>query len=322
MPTPKDGESEKDFIARCIPIVLKEGTAKDQKQAAAICFSMYKKEKHFVDRLDLQAKTLSGVESSDWTKPPETDAKDSVRKLPCPTCKTDVVPTDENKCPDCGTLLVSEKKTLNISYAKSLDIGLSDKKLTDLLAVKFIGTDRIFHYPFLWGNSVKTDLEKEFFTKSTDFWDKTLGTNPRPLTWDHNQDESMKDNPVIGQTVEWGDDEIGRWAISHLDRAHRYRKAVDALIEEGVIGTSSDSAPQYVEREARGKSTYLKVWPWFASALTDIPCEPRMIAEGTVEYLKSIGVSFPSSEASAQQTRAMVDKAHRIFASVKMYIGD
>jgi hypothetical protein len=47
-----------------------------------------------------------------------------------------------------------------------------------------------------------------------------------------------------------------------------------------------------------------------------------MIAEGTVEYLKSIGVSFPSSEASAQQTRAMVDKAHRIFASVKMYIGD
>jgi hypothetical protein len=199
---------------------------------------------------------------------------------------------------------------------------MSDDKLKSLLAVKFIGTDRIFHYPFLWGDAVKTDLEREFFLKNTNFWDSTMGKSPRPLTWDHAQDESMKDNPVIGQTTEWGDDEVGRWAISHLDRAHRYRKAVDALIEEGVIGTSSDSAPQYVQREQRGKSTWLKTWPWFASALTDVPCEPRMITEGAVEYLKSIGLTFPSSEAPAEQTRALVDKAHRIFASVKMYIGE
>ena len=45
MPTPNENESEKDFVARCIPVVLDEGTAKDDKQAVAICYSMYKQHK-------------------------------------------------------------------------------------------------------------------------------------------------------------------------------------------------------------------------------------------------------------------------------------
>lgn len=43
MPTPGKKEDQKSFISRCIPIVLKEGTAKDNKQAAAICHSLWKK---------------------------------------------------------------------------------------------------------------------------------------------------------------------------------------------------------------------------------------------------------------------------------------
>lgn len=42
MPTLKKGESEEDFVSRCIPFVLNEGNAEDEKQAAAICHSMYK----------------------------------------------------------------------------------------------------------------------------------------------------------------------------------------------------------------------------------------------------------------------------------------
>ncbi len=41
MPTPNPNESRDDFVGRCIPIVMNEGTAKDQSQAAAICYSMY-----------------------------------------------------------------------------------------------------------------------------------------------------------------------------------------------------------------------------------------------------------------------------------------
>ena len=42
MPKPNPNESKKDFIARCVPYVLKEGTAKDNKQAVAMCYSIWK----------------------------------------------------------------------------------------------------------------------------------------------------------------------------------------------------------------------------------------------------------------------------------------
>lgn len=45
MPTPNPNEKQDDYISRCIPIVMKEGTAKDNKQAAAICHSMWDEHK-------------------------------------------------------------------------------------------------------------------------------------------------------------------------------------------------------------------------------------------------------------------------------------
>jgi hypothetical protein len=135
----------------------------------------------------------------------------------------------------------------------------------------------------LWGDPAKTDLEQEYFTKSTDFWDKSLGL-PRTLTWDHALDDTMKANPVIGEITEMGDDEIGRWYVAQLDRNHKYRKAIDQLIEKKAVGTSSDSAPQYVVKEKTGKAVWLKQWPLFAAALTTTPCEPRMLTEGSLVW--------------------------------------
>ena len=43
MPTVLPGESEKDFVSRAIPIILKEGTTDDPKQAAAIAHSLYRR---------------------------------------------------------------------------------------------------------------------------------------------------------------------------------------------------------------------------------------------------------------------------------------
>ncbi len=42
MPNVNPNESEKDFVNRCIPVVMKEGTAKDNIQAVAMCHSMYR----------------------------------------------------------------------------------------------------------------------------------------------------------------------------------------------------------------------------------------------------------------------------------------
>lgn len=44
MPNQQPGESREDFIQRCIPMVIEDGTAQDGNQAYAICNSMYDQE--------------------------------------------------------------------------------------------------------------------------------------------------------------------------------------------------------------------------------------------------------------------------------------
>ena len=45
MPSPRANESKEKFISRCVPIVLNEGTAKENKQAVAMCNSMFSQKK-------------------------------------------------------------------------------------------------------------------------------------------------------------------------------------------------------------------------------------------------------------------------------------
>lgn len=192
--------------------------------------------------------------------------------------------------------LYANEKSMDFSYVKSLGLSMPDLEIR--VAAKFIGDGEIHGYTNLWGDPERVDLEREYFTKNTDFWDGTLGKSPRPLTWDHAADKDFKANPVIGQIVDIGDDEVGRWYVAKLDRSHQYNKAIEALIKAGKLGTSSDSAPQYVERIKTGKTTWLKTWPLFAAALTDTPCEPRMLTDGSPEFLKSLGLVLPSDTPS------------------------
>lgn len=218
---------------------------------------------------------------------------------------------------------VKTNDTLNLSYAKSLGVEIPD------LAVKYVAKDTIRHPVFLWGDEQKTDLEREFFTRQTNFWDDVLGKSVRPLTWDHAQDPEFKADPLIGETVEWEDNDIGRFATSVLKKNHKYRKAIDELIGKKmlgsaaiavpVLGASSDSAPQYVERVKVGKSIWLARWPWFATALTPTPCEPRMIGSdgGGVEFFKSLGIALPDVSQDMESELAIFD-----FYKTKYQIGD
>lgn len=45
MPTPTPNETEEQFIERCIPIVIQDGTAQSPEQAYAVCSSMYEQDK-------------------------------------------------------------------------------------------------------------------------------------------------------------------------------------------------------------------------------------------------------------------------------------
>src|SRR3972149_435100 len=55
MPTPQAGEMHDDFIERCIPMVIDEGTAESPEQASAICNSMWEEAKRGIKMNYLRA---------------------------------------------------------------------------------------------------------------------------------------------------------------------------------------------------------------------------------------------------------------------------
>jgi len=62
MPTPRQDETRQEFISRCIPIVLEDGTAESQDQAIAVCNSMWREreEQGKMDEHKMEHKTFSG----------------------------------------------------------------------------------------------------------------------------------------------------------------------------------------------------------------------------------------------------------------------
>jgi len=53
MPDPKEGESEQDFVSRCVPIVMGEGT--DQDAALGACYGIYRNANKAMGTVDTRA---------------------------------------------------------------------------------------------------------------------------------------------------------------------------------------------------------------------------------------------------------------------------
>ena len=60
MPEPGQGESRTDFVERCIPIVLEDGTAEDGDQAVAVCNSMWE-QAHQTNELRVVTNRIEGA---------------------------------------------------------------------------------------------------------------------------------------------------------------------------------------------------------------------------------------------------------------------
>lgn len=54
MPKPRKNEKENDFISRCIPEVIDDGTTKDNEQAYAICKSIWTRHKRAKEMLGIK----------------------------------------------------------------------------------------------------------------------------------------------------------------------------------------------------------------------------------------------------------------------------
>ena len=174
-----------------------------------------------------------------------------------------------------------------VPMAKGLD---SDLIHLDGGAIKAIGdNNEIGGYAVLFGNADTHDIERDYYTKSTDFWLDHFGW-PRPITYHHGMDQATRNDPVIGHWTKAAVDDTGVWLSGQLDRAHAYCKAIKELAARGYLKLSSDSASQWVQREKQPNgANFVKRWPLVTASPTVTPMEPRMLPVEVKAFLADIG---------------------------------
>ena len=146
---------------------------------------------------------------------------------------------------------------------------------------------RIGGYLLIWGEPQRRDLQGEYFTPHTD-----VGLDwyeQRPVLYHHGLDGNLK-AAVIGVIDTLKPDETGLWAEAQLDLRKRYVRAVQRLVDQGVLSWSSGSLPHLVEVNAEGR---IKRWPIVEGSLTPTPAEPRHACVQTLKSAyKSLGLDM------------------------------
>ena len=146
----------------------------------------------------------------------------------------------------------------------------------------------------------------EFFTKATDLRSAYTNTGVLYVDWEHGQGGKAEpqEDDIIG-FVDWttakADDE-GVIVRRILDRRSRFIQMIEPLIDEGMIGTSSEAVPQGVTKADTGEITR---WPLRRDTLTVSPMEVRMLSANALVAVKSLAATWPAMKA------AIVDNVSR-----------
>jgi len=143
-----------------------------------------------------------------------------------------------------------------------------------------------------FGSPQKHDLEKDFFSKDTDFW--LEGGKGRSATlYAHGTDPEIGKNRIGSKWAEITVKDAGVWMETQLKKRNEYEEAIRTLAEEGKLGLSSGTVSHLVQRQKTKEGpegvTHIKQWPLgLDMSLTPVPAEPRT----GIQPLKS--VSLPS----------------------------
>ena len=158
---------------------------------------------------------------------------------------------------------------------------------------------RVGGYLVVWGNPGERDLQGEYFTPETE-----LGLTwypQRPVLYQHGLDGALK-AAVIGSMDTLVKDETGVWAEAQLDLRQRWARAVQRLIEKGVLGWSSGSLAHLVEVADDG---HIRRWPIVEGSLTPTPAQPRRSDARSIKSAwEALGLDSTLLEAPAPQPAA------------------
>lgn len=135
----------------------------------------------------------------------------------------------------------------------------------------------------------------EYFSKNTNFESEFTKTGTLDVDFEHgfDPDKTGNDpNEILGY-VDWKTAKItddGVIVDRVLNRRARYVKALETLIKEGLIGTSSACIPGTGKKTTAGE---IIKWPLMRDTLTVSPAEPRMLSDNALSAVKSLAVEIP-----------------------------
>ena len=145
-------------------------------------------------------------------------------------------------------------------------------------SIKTSGQGTVKGYLVRFGNPDDTDLEKDYFTKSTDFGIEFHdgGEHKLGLYYNHGMDKVLGTKKIGYGSIKMTDK--GLWYEAQLDMADEYAKMIYELAQKGKLGFSSGAASHMVEREKVGKSFEINRWNLAEASLTPQPAESRNMA--------------------------------------------
>lgn len=152
------------------------------------------------------------------------------------------------------------------------------------------------------------DLAGDFFTADTDFG----AQKSTPVLYQHAQDSHLK-SAILG-SGELKTDDVGVWVEAQLTLRDEYEQAIFEMAKAGKLGWSSGTAAHLVEREAVGKSWWIKSWPLGLDAsLTPTPAEPRIRAIPLKTYPEALQIQeVTTTEAAAVAVSVTEDEAVKV----------
>jgi phage head maturation protease len=130
-------------------------------------------------------------------------------------------------------------------------------------------------YLVRFGSPDTTDLEGDYFTKSTDFGFPIKAGERVPLNvyYHHGMDKTIGKKSIGTGYVKM--DETGLWYEAQLDMADEYGSMIAKLCKQGKMGYSSGAAGHMVERKSVGKASEITRWCIAEASITPTPAEYR-----------------------------------------------
>lgn len=158
---------------------------------------------------------------------------------------------------------------------------------------------KVSGYLVRFGNSNKTDLEGDYFTKDTDFGRDLSEPTSLNLYYHHGLDKTIGKEVIGSGTVKMTEE--GLWYEGQIKMSDEYQKMIAKLGYENRLGFSSGAASHLVERKTVNNSNEITRWALAEASLTARPAEPMAYAfvksiSDVKNYYNEEGVFIPMTE--------------------------